>query len=111
MGKQNEVKIDGIVLEGAFSCHDDVAASRVGFLGRWFVGEKYSAKDSIPLIKKPVLVIHSISDETIPFKQGKKLFDVATEPKDFYQIDSTHILGPIYYADSIVSRMERLFSR
>ena len=51
------------------------------------------------------------SDETIPFKHGAKLFDVATEPKDFYKIDSSHIMGPIYYADSIVLRMERMFSK
>jgi fermentation-respiration switch protein FrsA (DUF1100 family) len=96
-------------LEGAFSSHDDIAGERAGFIGRWFIGEKYSAKDSIPLIKKPVLVIHSIGDRTIPIEHGKRLYAAATEPKSFYQIDSTHILGPLYYADSIVARIERMF--
>jgi alpha-beta hydrolase superfamily lysophospholipase len=109
IGKQNESKIDGVVLEGAFSSHDDIAGEKAGFIGKWFVGEKYSAKDSIPLIKKPVLVIHSIGDRTIPIEHGKRLYAAATEPKSFYQIDSTHILGPLYYADSIVARIERMF--
>lgn len=109
VGKQNESKIDGVVLEGAFSSHDDIAGETAGFIGRWSIGEKYSAKDSIPLIKKPVLVIHSVGDLTIPYSHGERLFAAATEPKSFYQIDSTHILGPLYYADSIVARMERMF--
>lgn len=110
VGRQNESKIDGVILEGAFSSHDAIAGEKAGFIGRWFIGEKYSAIDSIPLIKKPVLVIHSVGDLTVPFEHGEKLYAAATEPKSFYQIDSTHILGPLYYADSIVSRMERMFS-
>lgn len=109
IANMNESKIHGVVIEGGFSSHDDVAASRASFLGRWFVGEKYSAKDSISLIDKPVLIVHSLTDKTIPFKQGKLLYDMATEPKEFYQIDSAHIRGPLYYADSIVAKMTRLF--
>lgn len=110
VGKKNESKIDGIVVEGAFSNHDAIASEKAGFIGRWFVGEKYSAIDSIPLIKKPVLVIHSVGDLTVPFAHGERLYAAASEPKSFYQIDSAHILGPLYYADSIVSRMESMFS-
>lgn len=108
--KQNESRINGLVIEGAFSSHDDIAADRASFLGRWFVDEKYSAKDSIPLIHNPILVIHTAPDRMVPFEQGKLLYDAATEPKEFYRLDSCHICGPIHYADSIVSRMERLFS-
>jgi len=107
--KQNQEKVDGMVIEGAFSSHDDIAHHRVPVFGKWFVGERYSAKDSIPLIKKPVLIVHSINDKAIPFEQGRILYDAATEPKEFFEIDSSHLNGPIYYADEIVSRMKRLF--
>jgi pimeloyl-ACP methyl ester carboxylesterase len=109
LAKQNQHNIDGLVIEGAFSSHDDIAADRASFLGRWFVGEFYSAKDSIPLIEKPILVIHSRSDAVIPFEHGKLLYETATEPKAFYEIDSAHVLGPLYFADSIVAKMNRLF--
>ncbi|MBL4862167.1 MAG: alpha/beta fold hydrolase [Crocinitomicaceae bacterium] len=108
IAKQNEHKIDGLVIEGAFSSHHDIAAEEAGFLGRIFVKERYSAKDSIGLIQKPVLVIHSKEDETIPIEHGEALYAAATEPKDFYVIDQKHILGPLYYADSIVARIENL---
>jgi fermentation-respiration switch protein FrsA (DUF1100 family) len=70
------------------------------------VKEQYSAKDSIEFIEKPVLIVHSISDRTVKYKLGEKLYKNATDPKEFYSIDSCHICGPLYYADSIVSRMQ-----
>jgi len=96
-----QADIDGLVIEGAFSSHKDVAANRAGFAGRILVSEKYSAVESIRDYKKPLLVIHSTEDEVIPFKMGKKIFDQANEPKVFYEIKKRHICGPEYYADSI----------
>lgn len=109
VGQQNQSKISGIVVEGGFSNHKDVAATRASFLGRLFVAEQYSAIDSIPMLKKPVLFIHSLKDKTVKIKLGRKLYEAANEPKEFYQIDCGHIRGPLFYADSIVAKMERLF--
>ena len=99
-------KIDGLVIEGAFSSHKDVAATVAGFIGRIFVAEKYSALKAIGNYNKPLLLIHSIEDETIPFKLGQKLYAKANAPKSFYQIDKCHICGPAYYPDSIATRIK-----
>ena len=105
---QNQEKIDGLVIEGAFSSHKDIAADEVPFLARIFVREMYSAEKNLPQFHKPILIIHSTEDTRINIKHGKRLFEVANEPKTFYQIDKKHVRGPLYYADSICIKMEEM---
>lgn len=101
VAEQRQADIDGLVIEGAFSSHKDIAAKTAGVFGRILVSEKYSACKSIQQYKKPVLVIHSTEDETIPFEMGQKIFSNANEPKEFYEIKKCHMCGPNFYADSI----------
>jgi alpha-beta hydrolase superfamily lysophospholipase len=105
---QNQNHIDGLVVEGAFSSHKDIAAETAGILGRILVSEKYSGIKSIGEFQKPVLIIHSTEDETIPFEHGKKLFDNANEPKNFFEIDKCHICGLTYYSDSIAVKINEM---
>ena len=105
IANENQDKIDGLIIEGAFSSHKDVASDRVPILGRIFTKETYSAEKNIINYKKPLLVIHSKEDETIPYKHGERLFTLANEPKQFYSIDHPHICGPLFYADSIAGLM------
>jgi len=102
---ENENKIDGLVVEGAFSSHKDIAAETAGIFGRIFVAEKYSGLKSIKEFNKPVLVIHSTEDQVIPFELGEKLFAAANEPKEFYKIDKCHICGLSFYSESISSKI------
>ncbi len=97
--------VRGLILEGAFSSHKDIAAKHVPVLGRIFTREMYSAKKSLPEFTQPVLVIHSTEDQTIPYKEGVVLFEAANEPKSMYTIDKPHIRGPIYYLDSISAKI------
>jgi dienelactone hydrolase len=113
VASRNQDKIDGLVLEGAFSSHNDIAADMMGvfgWLGRISTAEQYSGKRSIQTYKKPLLVIHSREDKTVPYQHGIKLFEKGNEPKSFYQIDSCHICGPVYYADSIAFKMNQMFT-
>lgn len=103
-----EDRIDALVVEGAFSSHHDIAAEGFKFLGRIFVREMYSAEKRLPDFNKPVLIIHSREDETIPFRHGERLYEVAKEPKQFFPIDGKHIYGPLLYADEIDLRIQQL---
>lgn len=107
-GTQNQDKIDGLVLEGAFSSHKDVANDRVPFLSRIFVREMYSAEKNIKNYKKPLLIIHSTEDKTIPYKHAERLLELANEPKDLYTIDGRHVYGPLLYGDSIAEKLVEL---
>lgn len=111
VGTQKQGLIDAMVIEGAFSNHKDIAGERVPVLGRIFVAEQYSATKTLPDFKKPLLIVHSINDLTIPIVHGHRLYDCATAPKTFYEIDSAHVRGPLYFADSICAKMDRMLPK
>jgi dipeptidyl aminopeptidase/acylaminoacyl peptidase len=108
VASQRQNDIDGLVIEGAFSSHKDIAANTLGIFGRIIVNEKYSAVKSIKQYKKPLLVIHSTEDKIIPFRMGRKIFENANLPKEFFEIKGKHILGPKYYADEISVKIKSM---
>lgn len=108
VANDRQAEIDGLVIEGAFSSHKDVAAETAGVFGRLLVSEKYSAIKAIQDYKKPVLIIHSTEDETIPFELGQKIFTKANEPKDIFEIKKCHICGTNFYADSISTKIKKM---
>lgn len=107
----NQDLIDGIVVEGAFTSHQDIGANSAGFIARLLISEQYSAKKAMKNFKKPVLIIHSTEDEIIPYSMGEKLFELANAPKQFIRLDKCHICGPIYYSKPILEKMEELFGK
>ena len=102
--RQND--IDALVIEGAFSSHKDIGAHTVPVLGRLLIKQSYSAKRSIKDFHKPLLVIHSTEDKVVPFYMGKRIFDAANSPKEFYEIKKCHICGPSYYSDEISQKIK-----
>ena len=38
----------------------------------------------------PKLIIHSVNDEIVPFAQGVKLYNTASEPKELLEIRGSH---------------------
>ena len=110
VAERNEALIHGLVIEGAFSSYKDIAAfkSKMGIIARMLVKGNHSATRSIKQYHKPLLVIHSTEDPTIPFKMGRKIFDHANEPKSFYEIKGCHACGPILYPDSIIARIKSM---
>lgn len=110
VAEQHQSEIDGLIMEGAFSSHHDIAAETAGVFGRIFVREMYSAKKSVKKFRKPILIIHSKDDEVIPYFMGEKLAALANEPKEFYPVDKEHICANLYYSDSISSKILRMLS-
>ncbi len=98
-------KLDGLVTEGAFSSHKDMAAVDSGLGGRIFVKEIYSAKRTVDNFKKPILIIHSIEDETVPFSMGKKIFAAANQPKVLLEIKGKHLDGPTVSGELITQKI------
>lgn len=108
IGTERQNDIDALVIEGAFSSHQDIAAEVAGVLGRIFVKEGYNASQSIQKYYKPVLIIHSEEDEIIPFKMGQKLFTKANEPKQFFAVKGCHICGPRFYSKEIAEKIAKI---
>jgi fermentation-respiration switch protein FrsA (DUF1100 family) len=75
----------GLIVESSF-----VSASRVVTGARIFPFEKFQNLEKIEKVHVPVLVIHGINDEVIPFWHGKMLFENANEPKFSYWVEGAH---------------------
>ena len=58
----------------------------IRFLSRF----SYNSIDRLPIIKIPILVIHSIDDEIIPFHHGDRNFQVANQPKKLVTLRGDH---------------------
>jgi uncharacterized protein len=105
---QRQQTIDGLVIEGGFSSYKDIAGHKIPLLGRILVKQGYSAIKSIKDFHKPLLVIHSIEDKEVPFSMGKKIFDNANLPKEFYEIKNCHICGPTFYRNEISTKIKNM---
>lgn len=81
-----------LVLECAFTSIADIARDifRV-FPFKFLIMYRYPTNRYIQEIKCPVLIIHSPDDTIVPFKHGKKLFELAAgEPKQFLELRGGH---------------------
>ena len=84
-------QIGGLILQAPYGSILDVARTRVNpQLPANLLQTKFDNKAKIKDVDAPVLVIHGKSDETIPFEQGKILFELANEPKDFLVYEGDH---------------------
>lgn len=80
--------VAAIVLEAAFTSLADVAKYWVPFFPISFtLIDRFKTERFIGSVKAPILMIHGAADRSIPIDLGRRLFDLAPEPKEFVQID------------------------
>lgn len=83
-----ELPARALVLESAFTSIADVARAHFPFLpvGR-LLRTRYDNLTKMASVTVPVLVLHGRRDETVPFDQGRRLFEAAPGPKAFFEIE------------------------
>lgn len=82
-----------LVLESAFTRFSDVAEERVGWLGRMVtaMGSQHMASsDYIAQVDIPVWFLHGSLDDTVPLSLGRRLFEMAPEPRHWHQWPMGH---------------------
>lgn len=89
-----------MVLEGTFYSYRQVSSAVMR--GHWLtwpfswlpylmVSGRHSPSDYIAGAKCPKVFLHSVNDGTVPFEQGRKLYEAATGPKEFWEVPAGHI--------------------
>ena len=82
-----ELPMRALVLESAFTSIPDMARALYPFLPvRSLLRTRYDNLAKIGDLDVPLLVMHGTRDGTVPFEQGKRLFEAAPEPKRFFAI-------------------------
>ena len=75
----------GIILESPFTSMIDAGKSKYPFLPvKILLKDKYESNKKIMNIKSPILIMHGKIDNVVPFSMGKKMYELANEPKYSY---------------------------
>ncbi len=88
-----------LILESTFTAAGDMAKKMFGLIPVQLVMKSsFDSLLKIGQLQMPVLFIHGNQDSVVPYELGKKLFDAANEPKEFYTIDGadhndTYLVG------------------
>ena len=80
-----------LIIESAFTSVGDMGARIYPYMPvKLLIRYHYRTIDYIDRVKCPVMVIHSPDDELVSFRQGRRLYDAAREPKEFLEITGGH---------------------
>ena len=86
-----------LVLLSTFTSATDLGAQIYWFLPVRLISRiGYDNVEQLKRIKAPVFIAHSRDDEVIPFSHGKKLYELAAEPKAFLETRGGHNEGFVF---------------
>ena len=75
----------GVILETPFTSMVDAAKMHYPYIPvNFLLKDKYENYKKIKNINSPILVMHGEVDQIVPFAMGKKIYEIANEPKYSY---------------------------
>ena len=75
----------GIILESPFTSMIEAGKDKYPFLPvKLLLKDKYESNKKIKNINSPILIMHGKVDNIVPFHMGKKMYELANEPKYSY---------------------------
>ena len=75
----------GLILETPFTSMVDAAKTFYPYIPvKFLLKDKFENKKKIKNINLPILVMHGEADQIVPFSMGKKMYQLANEPKYSY---------------------------
>lgn len=113
LAKNNQQKINALVLDGCISSFNDVAIKFAPQFETYLktVPFPYSAKEDIKTVTIPKLFIHSEGDKMIPIEEGKSVYDNAPDPKKFIEYNGDHLEGMVKDKDVIITAINGLIKK
>jgi len=79
--------VAGLIVQSSFTSARDMARTMLPLgLLQPLAGVRFDSAARISNLRCPKLVIHGDRDEIIPFRLGRRLFELAAPPKDFYVV-------------------------
>ena len=96
----------GVILESPFTSMIDAAKNKYPFFPiRFLLKDKYESDKKIKNIKSPLLIMHGEADKIVPFWMGKKMYDIANEPK--YSYFTKHDNHMMEYDENLLIMLEK----
>ncbi len=100
------VEACGLIVQSSFTSIADMAAEVLPFVPRFVIRTKMDSLTKIADVSCPKLFIHSQADEIVPYRLGRRLFDAAHPPKQFYEVKNaphnlTNTIGGAPYYEAL----------
>ncbi|MBI4389612.1 MAG: alpha/beta hydrolase [Nitrospinae bacterium] len=97
----------GLILESAFTSAGDMAKKMFPLLPiARLMRSRFDSLSKISRVRIPALFLHGDRDDLVPYELGRKLYDAANEPKEFYDIrgaghNDTYVAGGEAYFETL----------
>lgn len=109
----NPSAFDYLILDSPISSQREMVLTNTPGLLKPFVFpfavSQYASKKLIQKIKKtPILIVHSIEDQIVPYKMGEELYQEANKPKLFFETLGPHGYALIDYEKLYMERVDKL---
>lgn len=82
--------VRAVIIDSGFTSARDLGKVFYPFIPSFMISVKFDNINKIKKIDVPKLFIHSHNDNVVPFRLGKKLFDIAPLPKKFVVLRGSH---------------------
>jgi len=107
-----ETNPKALMIESAFTSIGDMGAQIYPYMPvKLLLRYHYRTIDYISRAGCPVLVLHSPDDELVSYKQGRRLFEAANEPREFFEISGGHNGGFLDEPDNYKSGFDSFLIR
>ena len=84
--------VAALILESTFYSMDELARRQYWFLPTtWLLKFHFENGRKLKHVSAPVVIIHSVEDDYIPYAQAGRLFDAASEPRLLLQTTGSHL--------------------
>lgn len=104
--------VGAVILESGFTSIADLGSDLYPFLPvRLLVRYRYPTAEDLTQVTAPVLVVHSRDDEIIPFSHGEQLYQVASEPKWFLEIEGSHNTGFLDSGETYIQGLQAFLDK
>ena len=103
--------VNGLVLDSTFTSAAEMGKKILPFVPSFLISVKFDSIGRIKGVKIPKLILHSTEDEMIPYVFGKKLYDAASQPKEFVDIEGTHNEGYLLFNDTFYGSIKNFLQR
>lgn len=86
-----KVKPSGLIIESSFTSIPDIAQELYPWLpARWLSRLRHATRDYVRDVRCPVLIIHSLDDEIIPYRHGQAIHSSAPQPRSLLTLRGSH---------------------
>lgn len=100
-----------LIIESGFISLAEVGQSLYPlFPVRYLLKYRFEMGRYLDTVRCPVLMVHSPDDTLVPLQQGRKLFEKARSPKEFFEIRGPHNEGYYQSEDIYREKLRSFFS-